>query len=110
MPGKVLIQTPLEQYVGRRSTVEVLGGTGGEVVANLAEQYPELRRHLMAADGHLRSFVNLYVNDEDVRGLQRDATPLRETDVITIIPSIAGGIHPPFGGSEAQGAAPDAAA
>ena len=75
MPVKVLIPTALEQYVGRRDTVEVRGSTVGEVVANLAEQYPDLRRHLMAADGHLRSFVNLYVNDEDVRSLQRDATP-----------------------------------
>src|SRR6266851_5882824 len=95
MPVKVLIPTALEQYVGRRSTVEVLGSTVGEVVANLAEAYPDLRRHLLAADGHLRSFVNLYVNDEDVRGLQRDATPIRESDVITIIPSIAGGTLAP---------------
>jgi sulfur-carrier protein adenylyltransferase/sulfurtransferase len=95
MPVKVLIPTALEQYVGRRSTVEVLGSTVGEVVANLAEEYPDLRRHLLAADGHLRSFVNLYVKDEDVRGLQRDATPIRESDVITIIPSIAGGTLAP---------------
>src|SRR5690242_8975053 len=95
MPVKVLIPTALEQYVGRRDSVEVRGSTVGEVVANLAEQYPDLGRHLIAGDGHLRSFVNLYVNDEDVRGLQRDATPLRESDVITIIPSIAGGTLAP---------------
>src|SRR6266699_6555046 len=90
MPVKVLIPTALEQYVGRRDTVEVRGSTVGEVVANLAEQYPDLRRHLMAADGHLRCFVNLYVNDEDVRALQRDATPLGEYDVLTIVPAPAG--------------------
>src|SRR5436190_924485 len=67
MAVKVLIPAALEQYVGRRDTVEVLGRTVGEVVANLAAQYPELRRHLLGPDGHLRSFVNLYVNEEEAR-------------------------------------------
>src|SRR5438270_11769535 len=106
MPVKVQIPTALEQYVGRRVSVEVPGETVGEAVANLAEQYPELRRHLMGENGHLRCFVNLYVNDEDVRGLQRDATPLCENDVLTIVPSLAGGaaaVGEAVGGEPANG-------
>src|ERR1051326_116639 len=91
MPVTVLIPTALGEYVGRREAVEVLGTTVGEVVANLGVQYPDLGRHLLAADGRLRSFVNLFINDQDVRGLQRDATPVRESDVLAIIPSLAGG-------------------
>jgi molybdopterin converting factor small subunit len=89
--SKIHIPTPLRQYVGKQSTVEVKGTTVGEAMSDLLVQHPDLRRHLYADDGKLRAFVNLYVNDEDIRYLQKEATAVKEGDNISIVPSIAGG-------------------
>ena len=89
--SKIHIPTPLRQYVGKQSTVEVKGSTVGEALGDLLAQHPDLRKHLYADDGKLRAFVNLYVNDEDIRYLQKEATALSEGDSISIVPSIAGG-------------------
>ena len=89
--SKIHIPTPLRQYVGKQSTVEVKGATVGEAMSDLLVQHPDLRRHLYADDGKLRAFVNLYVNDEDIRYLQKEATTVKEGDNISIVPSIAGG-------------------
>jgi MoaD family protein len=89
--SKIHIPTPLRQYVGRQSTVEVTGSTVGEAMSALVAQHPELRKHLYTEDGKLRAFVNLYVNDEDIRYMQKEATALSEGDNISIVPSIAGG-------------------
>jgi molybdopterin converting factor small subunit len=89
--SKIHIPTPLRQYVGKQSTIEVKGATVGEAMSDLVAQHPELRRHLYADDGRLRAFVNLYVNDEDIRYLQKEATAVAEGDSISIVPSIAGG-------------------
>jgi adenylyltransferase/sulfurtransferase len=89
--AKVLIPTPLRQYAGKLDSVDVPGGTVGEVLDKLTMQYPELRRHLYNDEGRLRSFVNVYVADEDIRYMNKDATPVRETDTVSIVPSIAGG-------------------
>jgi len=62
-----------------------------EAMSDLLAQHPDLRRHLYADDGRLRAFVNLYVNDEDIRYLQKEATAVKEGDNISIVPSIAGG-------------------
>ncbi len=62
-----------------------------EALSALTSQYGELKKHLFAEDGRLRSFVNVYVNDEDIRYLQKDQTSLREGDTVSIVPSIAGG-------------------
>ncbi len=62
-----------------------------EALADLLAQHPDLRRHLYTDEGKLRSFVNLYLNDEDIRYLQKEATPVQEGDNISIVPSIAGG-------------------
>jgi len=94
MPVKVVIPTPLRQYAGKRDSVEVEAKTVGEALAGLTSQYSDLRKHLYNEEGKLRSFVNVYVNDEDIRFLQKDLTPLAETDVISIVPSIAGGSMP----------------
>ena len=67
------------------------GATVGELLAALTGRYPALRRHLYADDGSLRHFVNVYVNDDDIRYLDRDATALKSGDVVSIIPSVAGG-------------------
>jgi len=63
----------------------------GEALSALLVQHPELRRHLYTEEGKLRAFVNLYVNDEDIRYLQKEATEVKEGDNISIVPSIAGG-------------------
>ena len=88
---KVLIPTPLRQYAGKHDSVELNGGTVGEVLQSLTSQYQDLRRQLYTDDGKLRSFVNVYVNDEDIRYLKKEATPVKGSDTITIVPSIAGG-------------------
>jgi MoaD family protein len=89
--SKIHIPTPLRQYVGKQSTVDAQGSTVGEALNSLVEQHPELRRHLYTEDGKLRAFVNLYLNDEDIRYLQKEATTVKEGDNISIVPSIAGG-------------------
>ncbi len=91
MPAKLFIPTPLRQYVGQADTVEVEGSTVGEALSKVTVQFPELRRHLYNDHGKLRSFINVYLNDEDVRYLQKEETPLKESDEVRIIPSIAGG-------------------
>ena len=91
MAVKVIIPTPLRQYVGKRDAVEVDARTVGEALAGLISQHSDLRKHLFTDEGKLRSFVNVYLNDEDIRYLQKDKTPLHDDDVLSIVPSIAGG-------------------
>jgi sulfur-carrier protein adenylyltransferase/sulfurtransferase len=91
MTHRVLIPTPLRPFTGQKDAVEVEGGTVGEVLASLTQSYTDLRKHLYADDGKLRHFVNVYVNDDDIRYLERDATALKDGDVISIVPSVAGG-------------------
>jgi len=88
---KIQIPTPLRQYAGKQPAVEVKAATIGEALSSLVAQHPELRRHLYTDDGKLRAFVNVYLNDEDVRYLQKDATAVNDSDSISIVPSIAGG-------------------
>jgi molybdopterin converting factor small subunit len=92
MPVKVMIPTPLRPYAGRHASAEFNAGTVGEALSNLTTQFADLRKHLFTEDGRLRSFVNVYVNDEDIRYLARENTPTKDGDTISIIPSIAGGI------------------
>jgi adenylyltransferase/sulfurtransferase len=89
--SKVHIPTPLRQYAGKQATVDVKGGTVSEALSSLVSQHPDLRRHLYTEDGKLRAFVNVYLNDEDVRYLQKEATAVKDNDNISIVPSIAGG-------------------
>jgi adenylyltransferase/sulfurtransferase len=88
---RILIPTPLRQYADKQNAIELAGGTVGEVLGALTLKYQELRRHLYTDEGRLRSFVNVYVNDEDIRYLEKDATPLENGDTVSIVPSIAGG-------------------
>ncbi len=88
------VPTPLMQYVGQVRTLSADGKTVAEALGNITETYPELRRHLFGPDGKVRSFVNLYLNDEDIRYLQQEATPLKSGDEIRIVPAIAGGSGP----------------
>ncbi len=91
--AKVLIPTPLRQYTDKADSVELSGATVKEILDALTARYGELKRHLYNDEGKLRSFVNIYVNDEDIRYLDKEATPVKEGDVISIVPSIAGGHH-----------------
>ena len=91
MAVKIMIPTPLRQYVGKKEQVEVEAKTVAEALSKLAAEHGELRRHLYNQDGKLRSFVNIYLGDEDIRFLQSEQTPLNENDVLSIVPSIAGG-------------------
>jgi molybdopterin converting factor small subunit len=91
MSIKVLIPTPLRPYAGKQSVIEVTLKPLARRLSDLVAQHPDLRKHLFSEDGKLRSFVNVYLNDEDIRYLSKDATPVKETDTITIVPSVAGG-------------------
>ena len=91
MAHRILIPTPLRPFADRQDVVEIDGGTVGELLQALVAKYGDLRRHLYNDDGKLRSFVNVYVNDEDIRHLDREKTALKAGDTISIVPSVAGG-------------------
>jgi molybdopterin converting factor small subunit len=88
---KIHIPTPLRQYAGKQSAVDVKATSIADALSDLVAQHPELRRHLYTEDGKLRAFVNVYLNDEDIRYLQKEDTLVSESDTISIVPSIAGG-------------------
>jgi len=90
MPN-IRIPTPLRVYVGGQSEVSTQGSTVEEALVDLVRQYPSLRPHLFNGDASLRPFVNLFVNEENIRELQGLNTPITESDRLMIIPSIAGG-------------------
>src|SRR3979490_912836 len=92
--AKVLIPTPLRQFTGKQDAVSVTGGTVGEVLQALISQYPDLRKQIFNDEGKLRSFVNVYLNDEDIRYLSKDATPAADGDTLSLVPSIARGAPP----------------
>src|SRR2546426_6065147 len=91
MAVTVLIPTPLRPFVGGRDTLELEGGSVGELLDRLTGEHAALKPHLFATDGRLRSFVNVYVNDRDIRQLAQRETPVKPGDTVSIIPSIAGG-------------------
>ena len=92
MPVKVIVPTPMQRYTMNKEEVEVGGATVDHALQHLSENYPDIKKHLFNEDGSLRSFVNVYVNDDDSRYLQGGATPVKDGDTLTIVPSIAGGI------------------
>ncbi|HUN85067.1 MAG TPA: MoaD/ThiS family protein [Terracidiphilus sp.] len=88
----ILIPTPLRPYAGGQHTVEMNAATVAEALDHLTQNHPDLRKHLFTSEGKLRAFVNLYLNDDDVRYLPaKEATAVTATDTLSIIPSIAGG-------------------
>ena len=91
MAVKVLIPTPLRPFVGKRDTIELAAKTVGEALGQLTSEFSELKKHLFTDDGRIRSFVNVYLNDEDIRYLDKEGTPVKDGDSISIVPSIAGG-------------------
>jgi adenylyltransferase/sulfurtransferase len=91
MPTKIHIPTPLRPFTGKQDVVEVDGATVGELLAALTSRHEGLKKHLYNDEGKLRSFVNIYLNDEDIRYLQKEGTPVKPGDSVSIIPSVAGG-------------------
>ena len=87
----ITLPAPLRPYADRQKEVAIEGGTVRELLDRLTTRYPELRHHLMLEDGSLRSFVNIYLNDEDIRYLDKERTKVGEGDLVSIVPSIAGG-------------------
>jgi adenylyltransferase/sulfurtransferase len=90
---KILIPTPLRQYADKKDAIDVTGATVGEALSNLTTRYSDLKKHLYNDDGKLRAFVNVYLNDEDIRYLSKESTPVKDDDTLAIVPSIAGGIR-----------------
>lgn len=91
MAKKVRIPTPLRKLTNNEELVEVNGSTIGEVIVELQSRYPGIKDRLLDDSGAVRRFVNVYVNEEDIRFLQNQETKLRDGDDISIIPAIAGG-------------------
>jgi adenylyltransferase/sulfurtransferase len=91
MSVTVFIPTALRQFAGDRQEIAVDAQTVGEALDRVTGEHPDLRRHLYGEQNALRNFVNVYVNDEDIRHGQRLETPLKEGDTISIVPAIAGG-------------------
>ncbi|MCB9383642.1 MAG: MoaD/ThiS family protein [Bryobacterales bacterium] len=89
--AKIMIPTPLRQYAGGSDSVEVDATSAGEALDKLIAAHPDLKKQLFNDEGKLRSFVNVYVSDEDIRYLDREKTPVKPDDTISIVPSIAGG-------------------
>lgn len=100
---KIEIPNSLRAFTGNQPAVEVKAATVADAVSDLTSRYPDFQKHLYTAEGKLRSFVNLYLNDEDVRYLpEREGTEVKDSDTLSIIPSIAGGL--PAGGADAPSA------
>jgi adenylyltransferase/sulfurtransferase len=87
----IRIPTPLRAYTQGEKELELPGSTVGEALQALGDQFPAVKTHLFDENGKLRSYVNLYLNDEDIRSLAGEDTPIESGDKLMIIPSIAGG-------------------
>src|SRR5436305_13687826 len=91
MSVTISIPTPLRQFAGGQSEIQVEASTAGEALDQLTATHSELRRHLFNDQNTLRNFVNVYVNDEDIRHVNGPNTSVKDGDTILIVPSIAGG-------------------
>lgn len=91
MSQKVRIPTPLRKATNNEEIVVVNAPTVGEAIVELETRFPEIKKRILDETGEVRRFVNVYVNEEDIRFLQNQKTPLKDGDEISIIPAIAGG-------------------
>lgn len=91
MPVKIRIPTPLRKLTNNEEIVEVKPGTIGDAIAELQGRFPGIKERLIDESGGVRRFVNVYVNEEDIRFLQEQKTPIKDGDEVSIIPAIAGG-------------------
>lgn len=90
--ASVYIPTPLRKFTGNTAKVEIQASNVDEVLRNLASQFPDMKKHLYTSDGKIPSFINIFVDDEDIRNLQEGATDLTDRSVVSIVPAIAGGV------------------
>jgi len=88
----VIIPTPLRKFTNQTAKLEVSGGTVGEVIEQITASYPDLKKHLIDPQGGIRSYVNIFAGDDDIRDLQKENTPVQSGTVLSIVPAIAGGI------------------
>ncbi|MFC1623997.1 MoaD/ThiS family protein [Candidatus Omnitrophota bacterium] len=91
MAIKVKIPTPLQKHTDNQAEIKLDAVNVKELIESLEEKFPGIKDRLRDQDGKIRKFINVYVNEEDIRFLQMDATPLKDGDEISIIPAIAGG-------------------
>ncbi len=91
MPVTVRIPTPLQKLTGDKPEIPAAGATVKDLIQDLDRQYPGFKERLCDPDGKLRRFVNIYINEEDIRFLKNELTPVKDGDEISIIPAIAGG-------------------
>ena len=91
--ARILIPTPLRQFAEKNDNVELPGATVGEVLGALTTRFPDLKKHLYNDEGKLRSFVNVYLNDEDISYINKEASAVAAADTLSIVPSIAGGAY-----------------
>jgi adenylyltransferase/sulfurtransferase len=89
--AKILIPTALRAFTDGQAEIEVSGNTAGEIIASLAEAHPEIKQHLYDEEGELRSYVNVYIGEEDIRSLGGLDAPVNEKETVTLVPAIAGG-------------------
>jgi molybdopterin converting factor small subunit len=87
----VIIPTPLRKFTNQTAKLQVEARTVGEIIDRLTIDFPELKKHLLDQQGGIRSFVNIFAGDEDIRDLQKEETPVDNSTVISIVPAIAGG-------------------
>jgi molybdopterin converting factor small subunit len=88
----ILIPTPLRKFTNQSSKIEVKGNTVKEAISDLTFQFPDLKKNLLDEANQLRTFVNVFVGDEDIRNLEGENTSLTDHSAISIIPAIAGGL------------------
>jgi molybdopterin converting factor small subunit len=89
----VIIPTPLRKFTNQTARLQVEASTVGEIINRITFEFPELKKHLLDSQGVLRSFVNIFSGDDDIRDLQQEKTPVNNSTVISIVPAIAGGNH-----------------
>ena len=88
----VIIPTPLRKFTNNSSRLHVQANTIWDMIQKLITQFPDLRKHLLDANGRVPSFINIFVNDDDIRNLQREQTVVMENATVSIVPAIAGGV------------------
>ncbi|MEO0580953.1 MAG: MoaD/ThiS family protein [Bacteroidota bacterium] len=89
--AKIIVPTPLRKFTQNQTSVETGGNTIKEAIGSLVTQFPDLRQHLLTKEGSLRTFVRVYLGEEDIKQLEGEATPIQSQSEISIIPAIAGG-------------------
>jgi molybdopterin converting factor small subunit len=89
----IIIPTPLRKFTNNTARLQIRGTTIADTVEELTVNFPELKKHLLDDKGQIRSFVNIFVGDHDIRDLQQEQTSVKEDSVVSIIPAIAGGVN-----------------